>query len=105
MKKTYRELAEKNREAGGRAPKFNVKYFTRKEVKNALITNKYFTHACVELGLMEKGSKSPFNAIRNLHSLIAHFRLTSRLLGKEFRKGTEITCPHCEKKFKINLDN
>jgi hypothetical protein len=103
MVDTYKQIARKSREAVGRAPKFDVKYFTLKEVQVAIENNKYFSHACVELGLMKKGSKSPFNALRNLHKLINHFQLKRVKLGSNLVKTKLTKCPHCEKKFKINL--
>jgi len=104
MKKTYREMATESREESGRAPKLKMEHFTKEEVRSALENNKRFSSACIELGLMRKGSKSPFNAIRNLHKVLDHFGLRTSMLGKNLKDGKRITCPHCEKKFKINLE-
>lgn len=101
MRTTYRQAAEKAREITGRAPKFNVNYFTRREVKRAIENNKYFSHACVELGLMKKGSKSPFNSIRNLQTLINHYNLKHIKLGSKVKDEKEVKCPHCNRNFKI----
>lgn len=100
---TYKELANKNREVGGRAPKFETKYFSKKEVREALENNRHFTHICVDLGLMRKGSKSPFNALRNLHRLLSHFGLSTKSLGSNLLdEKREVECPYCKGKVKIN---
>ena len=104
MRKTYSEIAENRRKSGGRAPRFNVGYFTRREVREALENNKYFSHACIELGLLDKDSKSQFNGLKNMHKLISHFRLSTSLLGKHLKEDSMIECPHCGKKFEKSLE-
>jgi len=99
MVKTYKQLAAKRRGETGRAPRFNVSYFTRKEVKDAIQNNKYYTHVCMDLGLLQKGSKSPFNAIRNLNKLIDHYKLKHIQLGSNVKTGIEIKCQKCGEKF------
>ena len=102
MRKTYKQIAEISRKSGGRAPRFDVVYFTRREVREALENNRYFSHACIELGLLDKGSKSQFNGLKNMHKLITHFNLGTSQLGKRLKENSMMECPHCGKKFEFN---
>lgn len=104
MRKTYSEIAENKRKSGGRAPRFRVEYFTRREVREALESNKYFSHACIELGLLNKGSKSQFNGLKNMHKLISHFGLSTSMLGKLLKENSMLKCPHCGEKFEKSLE-
>jgi hypothetical protein len=95
----YKDKASESRSRGGRAPRFDVKHFTKSEVEKAFTENRTFTSACIDLGLLPKNSKSPFRAIRNMHKLLNHFNIPSHKLGGKQRGKKIITCPHCEEIF------
>jgi hypothetical protein len=101
---TYKTIAEARRKEGKRAPKFKIDFFSRKEVEDALKGNKFFSHACIELGLINRNSKSQFNGLRNMHTLISHYGLSTNMLGANLKEVAMMKCPYCGKKFKKNLE-